>query len=178
MPHLINRHRKKLLLLVFLVLVVCGWLFWNRPKKDDMAAYVPADALGFIEVNDLDALAQGIGGTEAWRTLAGPLGAPSSLLPQRGLIQLARWTGLGTAEAVLAARSQVALVVTHPRAMEDSTTHTIKPAAGLCTETHTQQRLMRPVLDMQVERLAQLFYGQPKFARKLIADADLGVWSS
>jgi hypothetical protein len=178
MPHLIKRHRKKLLLLVFLVVIAFGWLFWNRPKKDDMAAYVPADALAFIEVNDLDAMAQGIGGTEAWRALASPLGAPPSLLPHGRLIQLARWTGLGSTEAVLAARSQVALVVTQPRAMEDNTTLTIKPAAALIIETHTHQRRMRPVLEKQVERIAQRFYGQPTFARKLIADADLAEWSS
>jgi hypothetical protein len=178
MPYLLKRHRKKFLLLVFLIVIAFGWLVWNRPKKDDMAAYVPADALAFIEVNDLDTLAQGIGGTEAWRSLADPLGAPSSLLPHKGLIQLARWTGLGSAEAVVAARSQVALVVTQPRAMEDNTTITIKPAAALIIETHTQQRRMRPVLEKQVERFAQRFYGQPTFSRKVIGDADMAEWSS
>lgn len=143
-----------------------------------MAAYVPAEALAFIEVNDLDAIAQGIGETEAWRVLAGPLGAPSSLQPHRGLIQLARWTGLGSAEAVLAARSQVALVVTQSQAREENSTLTIKPAAALIIETHTQQRRTRPVLEKQVERIAQRFYGQPAFSRKLIADADLAEWSS
>ena len=94
MPHLLKRHRKKLLLLVFLVFVVFGWLFWNRPQKDDMAGFVPADALAFIEADDLDAIAGGIQESEAWRALAGPLGAPSALLPHRRLIQLARWTGI------------------------------------------------------------------------------------
>ena len=178
MPHLLKRHRKKLLLLLFLFLVAFGWLFWNRPKKDDMAAYVPAEAIAFIEVNDLDAIAQGIAGTDAWKSLAGPLGAPASPLPHSGLIQLARWTGVGSAEAVLAARSQVALVVTQSQAKEENSTLTIKPAAALIIETHTQQRRMRPVLEKQVERIAQRFYGQPTFSRKLIADADLAQWSS
>jgi hypothetical protein len=178
MPRLVKRHRKKLVLLAFLVAVLCGWLVWNRPRKEDMAAYVPAEALAFIEVNDLDAIAQGISETEAWKALAGPLGAPSSLLPHRGLIQLARWTGVGSAEAVLAARSQIALVVAQAQATENNTTLTIKPAAALIIETHTQQRRMRPVLEKQVERFAQRFYGQPTLSRKSIADADLAVWSA
>ena len=143
-----------------------------------MSAYIPAEALVFIEVNDLDALANGISGTEAWRALASPMGAPETLLPHRRLIQLARWTGLGSAEAVLAARSQVALAVTQPQATESNNTLTIKPAAALVIETHTTQRRMRPVLEKQVERLAQRFYGQPTLSRKQNADADLAVWSS
>lgn len=178
MPRLLKRHRKKLFLGVFLAVVIAGWIYWNRPERKDMAAYVPADALVFIEVNNLDAIASGMSGTEAWRTLAAPLGAPASLLPHRKLIQLARWTGLGSAEAVLAARSQVALVVTQPQATEINDTLTIKPAAALIVETHTQQRRMRPVLENQIERLAQRVYGQPTLSRKQIADADLAVWSS
>jgi len=165
-------------LLVFLVLVVFGWLFWNRPQKDDMAAFVPADALAFIEANDLDAIAGGIQESEAWRALAGPLGAPSALLPHRRLIQLARWTGIGSAEAVLAARSQVALVVAQPQATEQDSTLTIKPLAALVIETHTTQRRMRPVLEKQIERLAQRFYGQPTLVRKQVGEADLAEWSS
>jgi hypothetical protein len=178
MPHLINRHRKKVFLLIFVLVVLVGWIYWNRPKKDDMAGYVPADALAFIEVDDLDAIANGIAGTEAWTRLAEPIGAPSTLLPHRRLIQLARWTGIGSPEAVLAARSQVALVVTQPQAAESNTTLTIKPSAALVIETHTMQRRMRPVLEKQVEELARRFYGEPVFSRKLFGDADLEEWSS
>jgi hypothetical protein len=110
--------------------------------------------------------------------LAGPLGAPSTLVPSRRLIQLARWTGIGSAEAVLAARSQVALVITQAQATERDNTLTIKPLAALIIETHTMQRRMRPVLEKQVERLAQRFYGQPTLARKQLGDADLAEWSS
>ncbi|HKP46368.1 MAG TPA: hypothetical protein VJT50_07200 [Pyrinomonadaceae bacterium] len=178
MPHLLKQHRKKLFLLLFLIVVVSGWIYWNRPKKDDMATYVPADALAFIEANDLDAIAGGIQETGAWRVLAGPLGAPATLLPHRRLIQLARWTGIGSAEAVLAARSQVAFIVRQPQATESEGTLTIKPLVAMVIETHTAQRRMKPVLEKQVERFAQRFYGQPTLSRKQFAGVDIATWSS
>ena len=36
-----------------LVLVGFGWFWWNRPQPVDMAAYVPADALVYLEANSL-----------------------------------------------------------------------------------------------------------------------------
>ena len=91
---------------------VVAWLFWNRTVRTDMASYAPADCLAFVEANDLSELAQGIEATQAWKALAGPVGARPTLLPNRWFIRLARWTGVGSTDAILLARSQVALVFT------------------------------------------------------------------
>jgi hypothetical protein len=178
MPRLIKLRSKILVLLVLVVVILAGWIYWNRPKKDDMAAYVPQDALAFVEVNDLDALASGISGTQAWQALATPLGAPSALLPHHRLIQLARWTGIGSAEALLAARSQLVFVISQPQASENNNALNIKPTAALVIETHTSQKRMRPILESQVARLAQSYYGQPTLSRKLLGDVELAEWSS
>ena len=143
-----------------------------------MAALVPADSLAFIEANDLPTLASGIEESEAWRALAGPLNAPSSLLPRRWLVRFARWTGLGPIDAVLAARSQVALVFTQAQATQDESTLTIKPLAALVIQTHTSQRRMRPALEKHVARLAEKAYGQPSLVRKQLDGVDLAEWSS
>lgn len=143
-----------------------------------MAALAPADTLAFIEANDLPALASGIEDSEAWRALAGPLDAPSSLLPHRWLVRLARWTGLGPIDAVLAARSQVALVFTQAQASQDENTLTIKPLAALIIQTHTSQRRMRPALEKHIARFAEKAYGQPSLVRKQLDGVDLAVWSS
>src|SRR5260370_35646741 len=109
MRGLISSRRAKLSLLVLLaVALVVAWVYWNRPTHTDMASYAPADSLAFVEANDVTELAQGIEGDQAWKTLARPIGAPAGLLPNRWLIRLARWAGIGSAEAVLMARSPVA----------------------------------------------------------------------
>lgn len=161
-----------------LVAFVAVWLYWNRPTRTDMATYAPADCLAFVEANDLTEAAQGIEGTQAWNALAGPVGARASLLPNRWFIRLARWTGIGSAEAVLLTRSQIALVFTGAEASQAGPTLTIKPLATLVIETHTTQRRMRPTLEQHIEELASRVYGQPVLSRKQVDGVDLSEWSS
>src|SRR2546423_10697863 len=122
---------RKLLVLALLLVIAAAWILWNRPAKIDLATYVPAESLAFVATDDLPGLAGGIEGTEAWRRLAAPLGAPSNLLPSRWLITLARWTGIGSVDAVVAARSQMALVFMQSEASGNEQTLTIKPHAAL-----------------------------------------------
>ena len=143
-----------------------------------MAAYVPADCVAFVEADDLVELADGIGASEAWTKLAGPLGARSSLLPNRWLIRLARWTGIGSRDAVLLARAQVAVVFTGAEASQAETTLTIKPLTTLVIETHTSPRRLRLALENHIEEFARRTYRQPTLLRKQIDGVDLAEWSS
>jgi len=143
-----------------------------------MTTYAPADCLAFVEANDLTELAQGIESTQAWKALAGPVAARSNLLPNRWFLSLARWTGIGSPEAVLLARSQVAIVFTGAEANQAGSTLTVKPLATLIVETHTMQRRMRPTIEQHIEDLAKRVYGQPILSRKQVEGIDLSEWSS
>ena len=169
---------KSLLALVLVAALAVVWLVWNRAVRTDMATFAPADCLAFVEANDLTAATQGIEGTQAWNALAGPIGAPSTLLPHRWLIRLARWTGIGSTEAILLARSQVAIVFSGAEANQSGPNLTIKPLATLVIETHTTQRRMRPTIEQHIEDLARRVYGQAVLSRKQIAGVDLSAWSS
>lgn len=176
---MIKSRRSKLLLAVLpVVACVIVWLYWNRATRTDLASYAPADCLAFVEAKDLTEVAQGIEGTQAWKALAGPIGVSSSLLPNRWLIRLARWTGIGSAEAVLLARSQVAIVFTGAEASQSGPTLTIKPLTTLIIETHTTQGRMRPTLEAHIGDLARRVFGEPVLSRKQIDGVDLTVWSS
>jgi hypothetical protein len=157
---------------------VAVWLYWKRTTRTDMATYAPADCLAFVEANDLTEAAQGIEGTQAWKALARPVGARASLLPNHWFIRLARWTGIGSAEAILLARSQIAIVFTGAEASQAGPTLTIKPLATLVIETHTTQRRMRPTLEQHIEELASRVYGLPVLSRKQLDGVDLSEWSS
>jgi hypothetical protein len=178
MRALIRTRRVKSLIALLLVALAVVWLYWNRTTRTDMSTYAPADCLAFVEANDLTEVAQGIEGTQAWQALTGPVGARSNLLPNRWFIRLARWTGIGSAEAILLARSQVAVVFTGAEASQAGPTLTIKPLATLVIETHTTQRRMRPTLEKHIEDLARRVYGQPLMSRKQVNSVDLTEWSS
>ena len=174
-----TRTRRAISLLALLLMVfVVVWLFWNRTVRTDMASYAPADCLAFVEANDLSELAQGIEATQAWKALAGPVGARPTLLPNRWFIRLARWTGVGSTDAILLARSQVAIVFTGAHTSQTGPTLTIKPLATFVIETHTTQRRMRPTVEQHIEDLAKRIYGQPILSHKQVDGVDLSEWSS
>ena len=143
-----------------------------------MAVWAPADSLAFVEVNDLAGLAFGVDHTQAWKSLAGPLGAPPSLAPNRWLIRLAGWTGIGSTDAILLARSQAAIIFNGAEAAQAENTLTIKPLVTFVVETHTTQRRMRAVVERHVEDLARRVYKDPVYVRKQIASNDLEEWTS
>ncbi|MGQ0763610.1 MAG: hypothetical protein ACT4OT_16565 [Acidobacteriota bacterium] len=175
---LLKHYRKAFILLLVLVAFGAAWLFWNRAPRAEMSAYVPAESLAFIEVNDVMGVANGITGTEAWRVLGPPLGAPSHLIPYSWSIKLARWTGIGSAEAVLLSRSQFGLFFTQAQATESANTLTIKPLAALVIETHTTQGRMKTVLEKHVGQFAQRSFGGASIARKQIDGVELVEWKS
>ncbi len=178
MRRLNKTRRAKILLPPLLVALLVAWLYWNRAGHTDMATYAPADCLAFVEANDVTEVAQGIEGTQAWYALAGPVGARSSLLPNRWVMRLARWTGIGSAPAILLARSQVAIVFTGAHTSQAGPTLTIKPLATFVIETHTTQRRMRPIFEQHIEDLAKRIYGQPILSHKQVDGVDLSEWSS
>ena len=175
---MIKHRRAKILLIAVLGLLVVGWFYWNRPMWADMAAYAPSDCLAYLEADDLSELAEGVEGTKAWKSLAGLVGTRSNLLPDRWLIRIARWAGIGSADTIVLARSQIAVVFTGGEVSEAGPTLNVKPLAVLIIETHTAPRRMRPVLEKHFEEFARRIYGQPQLIRKQVDGVDLSQWVS
>jgi hypothetical protein len=172
--------RRRNIVGAFVLLLACLalWIYWNRTVKTDLSNYAPADSLGYIEVNDLAEVASGLTNTQAWKSLAGPVGAPTRLTPNKWLIRLARWTGIGSADTILFARSQVAIVLGGAEGTQQGTTLTIKPLTTFIIDTHTSQRRMRATVERHIEELARRLYRNPVFVRKQIQGADLQVWQT
>ena len=175
---MIKHRRAKLLLIAVIGALIVGWLYWNRPMRTDMAIYAPSDCLAYLEAGDLSELAEGVEGTKAWKSLAGLVGARSNLLPNRWLIRIAKWAGIGSADTIVLARSQIAVVFTGAEVSEAGPTLNVKPLAVLVIETHTTPRRMRPVLEKHFEEFARRIYGQPQLIRKQVDGVDLSEWVS
>ncbi|MBA2340415.1 MAG: hypothetical protein H0V88_08465 [Pyrinomonadaceae bacterium] len=170
--------RKLLIVLAALVLLLTAWLWWNRPQEVDMAAYVPADSLVFIEANNLPRVASCLVSTDAWKALA-PF---DDVTPTRinWLTRFAAWTGIGTAEAVVFARSQMAVTlmdIDAGRAGEGLTLN-IKPRAAIVLETHTGERRVRAAIEKLVGNFARRAYGEPRIERRETDEAAWIIWSA
>src|SRR5919197_1612759 len=66
--------RRVLLVVSVLALCVFAWLWCTRPVKVDMATYVPADSIVYLEANSLPEIFGAVTSTDDWRELAAPSG--------------------------------------------------------------------------------------------------------
>lgn len=155
-----RRSRWILLLTLLVFAIVTSWLWWVRPRTVDMAAYVPADSLLYLEANQPLEVVQTIGETDAWRALEGIIGAPST--PRSSWLQgIIRHTGIGPIESVVLARAQIAAFVTDLGTAETGDTLRIKPEGAILIETHTSERRIRAPFEQALKALAEKTYGQP-----------------
>lgn len=154
------------------------WMIWNRPQQVDMAGYVPADSLVYVEANSLPDIASGIADTDAWKALAPPAGIRSGSGGIGWLSRLAAWTGIGPADVVVFSRAQVAATIMGIEASDGGEALRIKPRFALVIETHTGAGRARSALEKQVGDFARRAYGEPRVEQKEIDGVPWSIWSA
>src|SRR4028118_853279 len=97
--------KRILLSIVALVFLLAAWVWWNRPVMVDMAAYVPAESLIYLETNSLPEIVRGLTSTDAWQALAPPAGLSQNVGRIGWLSRLSAWSGVGSAETVVFSRA-------------------------------------------------------------------------
>ena len=167
-----------LAIVLVLPLLIATWFWWNQPKKVDMAAYVPADSLVYLESNSLADIAGALMDTEAWRNIGPAIGMKSAARRDRWLTYLARVTGMGSTQSVIASRSQVAFVILDLNAISNDSTLNFKPLAALVVETHTSTTRIKPAIEQLVGDFAGRAFGQPSVDRVSKDGHDFVKWSS
>jgi hypothetical protein len=170
--------RKALIVFLALLLILAIWIWWNRPRKVNMAAYVPADSLIYLETNDLPDIASGIVSTDAWKALAPAAGIKSNLGNLSWLSRIASWTGIGPADAVVLSRAQVAVTVLGLDAADAGDTLKIKPRYAVVVETHTGESRTRSAVESRVGEFARRAYGEPSVEQKEVGEAKFIIWTA
>ena len=170
--------RKLIAFTIALIAIIAIWLWWNRPQRVDMAAYVPADALVYLEANSLPTVVQGLSETDAWKTLAPPAGIRADLAQIGWLSRLSAWTGIGPAETVALSRAQIAIAVLSLEAADAGETLKIKPRYGVVAETHMSQWRASAAVEKRVGDFARRAYKTPTVERKKIDDVDFVLWKA
>ena len=149
---------RPLLAFVLLAIVIgAAWLWWALPSTVDMADYAPADSIVYVEFNNPAAVAQAIQNSDVWQAAA-PI-TQSKAVSRNRLTTTAARAGVGPLEAVLFARTQLALVVVGMNASEEADTLKVRPEVALIAETHTSKWRTKPAAVETVKKLANLAYG-------------------
>jgi hypothetical protein len=170
--------RRVLLILVAFSVIGVFWFWWDRPQKVDMASYVPADSLLYIEGNSLPEIVTGLTGTDAWKALAPAAGLKPDM-GQTGLIgRFAAITGIGTADLVIVSRAQVAFVVLGFATAGADQAINIRPRAAVVIETHTSEGRTRSTIERRVGEFAQRAYGNPDVHQEQVDGVTFETWSA
>jgi hypothetical protein len=170
--------RKLIAFAIVLAAVAAGWLWWNRPQKVDMAAYVPADALVYMEANSLPEIVRGLSQTDAWNALAPPAGISAYIGEVAWLSRVPALTGIGSAETVALSRAQVAIAVLSLEAADAGETLKIKPHYGVVAETHMSEWRARSAVEKRIGDFASRAYKSPTVERKKIDDVEFVTWKA
>src|SRR5919197_1091627 len=155
--------RRVLLVVSVLALCVFAWLWWTRPVKVDMATYVPADSIVYLEANSLPEIFGAVTSTDDWRELAAAAGVEAGPGAGGWLARLVSFTGVGPSDSVVLSRAQVAVAVLgFDAAEEPDAALKYTPRAALVAETHTSEWRAKAA----VEKLVG------DFARRTLLGAD------
>ena len=149
--------RPLVVLVLVAILIGALWLWWSIPAPVDMANYAPADALVYVEFNNLADVVQAIQHSKVWQSAA-PL-THSNAASQSRIITTAARAGVGPLPAVLFARAQVALVVVGLNTSEEQDTLKVRPEVAIIAETHTSKWRTRHAAVEAVKQLASFAYG-------------------
>jgi hypothetical protein len=173
-----NRITRLLTIVLLLLLLTAAWIWWNQPRKVDMAAYVPQDALIYVEANSILDIAAALTSTEAWRNLAPLLGMGFNSQPQNWLTSFTRITGIGSTQNVIVTRAQVALVLLDLESTTTDGTLALKPLAALVVETHTSSLRIKPTIEQLLGDFARQAYGAPSLERLKKDQSEFVKWIS
>jgi hypothetical protein len=152
-----KRLRLVLGLVLLLVLGLAVWLWFAAPARVDLADYAPADALVYVEFNNLADVATAIQHTDVWKA-ATPI-THSAPRGESRLLTAAARAGVAPIESVLFTRTQVALVVLGLNTSEQEDMLKVRPEVALIAETHTSHWRTKPAAVEAVKRLASFAYG-------------------
>jgi hypothetical protein len=161
--------RPLIVLAVLIVLIAAAVLWWNQPVRVDMAEYVPADSLVYIELNSLTEVTKAIQETEAWKATSDITGLSTN--PQSSLTLLAAKSGLGPVEGVISTRAQMALVIVGVNTAENEDSLRIKPEVALVIETKTSKWRIKSTVSQNLMKLANFAYGSAE-CKERSADAE------
>jgi hypothetical protein len=171
--------RRALIVVCVLAAAVFAWLWWTRPVRVDMAAYVPADSIIYFEADSLPEIFGAVTSTDDWRALAPATGVEASAGGRGWLTDLLSFTGAGPSDAVVLSRAQVAVAVLGFDASEESdATLKYTPRAALVAETHTSEWRVKAAVEKLVGDFARRSLGAGAPERKEVDGASLYVWGA
>lgn len=163
-------NRKVVIIALAPLLLLGGWYLASRPKAVEMAAYVPASALGYIEINDWPRFVGEMSETAAWRSIAPAYGLDGKIA---GLGRAGWLRGISLdSEAAILARSQFAVALTGIEVRGDE----VKPLLTLIVETHSDAKTIAGLSEKRLRNFARSKFGEAVGERTEYAGVEINSY--
>ena len=151
-----RRPKRRLVILGLFAVAILAWLFYQRSSSVDLAAFVPRTAIGFLELNDWTRLTDDLASSKGWTDLAPAYGIWDRWKHLGLSARAIRWTGIGTSEQVVLARSQFGLFITSLEVKGEE----VRPRLAFIAETHSSPRRLESVINQRLPLLAHQILGE------------------
>lgn len=156
--------KKKILLFLtlFSAFLIFAWLYLQFPAPVEMARYVPAETLIYLETNDLPAVLRAYTETDAWRETAPQFGVRQDFGAFGAISRFLANANLGSTETIVFGRSQVAVALVNVETAdaEDEETLKIRPRYAIVIETKSFQSIAERFVEKQIGDFAQRQFGE------------------
>ncbi len=159
-----------------LVIAVLTWFWWQKPQTVEMAQFAPADALIYLETNDLPKILESLTKTEAWQNHAEEFG----LAKQTNFGWLSKTFaqfGIGSAETNLLGRAQIAVVLLGFEATEVEQNLQLKPRAVIIAETHLSESGAKTAIESLVGDFVGKNFREAKISQTEAEGAKWIIWT-
>ena len=170
----------RLLILVFVLAAffTAVWIWWQRPQRVEMATYVPAETLVYLEANDLPQVLVALTATDAWRELAPVYKIEKDYGNFGWFSRILASANLGSTETVVFGRSQIAVALINIGAKEGAENSLkIRPVYAVVIETKSS-RAPAPFVEKQVGDFAKKQLGEIRVEKKNADDAAWTIYRS
>ncbi|MGH9763118.1 MAG: hypothetical protein ACREDR_21725, partial [Blastocatellia bacterium] len=162
-----KKRTKRILAATAVIIALAGagffLLAFKHPPRSDMVKFVPANAIGFVEIDSLSDVLNGLTSTRAWKDMAPAFGVSSQLRELGLATDVIGRTGLGPEEAVVAGRAQYVIAITGVDAEtgsnEDGPYIHFKPHVVLEVESHSRPEVATRLVRDRAGILASRVYG-------------------
>jgi hypothetical protein len=149
------------LLPILFAVFVFAWVYWQYPARVEMAGYIPAETLIYLEVNDLPGALRDFTATDAWRELAPQFGVRQDFGDFGWLSRFLAAANLGSTETIVFGRSQIAVALMNVEAAaSEEETLKIKPSYAVVIETKSFQSNAERFVEKQIGDFASRQFGE------------------
>jgi hypothetical protein len=153
-------------------ILAVAWIVWQRPQRVNMAAYIPAETLVYLEADNLPQILTALTRTTAWREIAPAYGLDKDYGNFGWFSQTMANANLGSTNSIVFGRAQIAVALMGIGSADEGESLKIRPQFAVVIETKSTRAAS--FVQTEVNALARREFGGIKTEKKETRNA---VWT-